>query len=88
MDIERAKEIIEAFGFCSIVYECMTPEEVAKEIEDGKGERGWCATMLSVEDISADRRCHDGPEPYREWKKMEKEIRKRLAAIGIARLRS
>jgi hypothetical protein len=82
MNLKRATEVIEAFGPCSEVYECLTPAEVV-EASRGSSARSWCKLELAVEDVRADRRCIDGPEPYEDWKRMEAGIIERLKAIGI-----
>jgi hypothetical protein len=84
--IETARELREAFGPCSAVYECMTPEEIVARIAEHGTTREWIKLELDVEEIRADRQCFDGPEPLHEWRRTEKEIRKRLKEIGYIRL--
>jgi hypothetical protein len=64
MTPERAKEILEAFGPCSNVYECMTVEEIVRDAAD-LSEREWVEIMLQVEDIDRDRMLGTIDDPAR-----------------------
>lgn len=76
METETAKKIIEAFGPCTAVYECMEPAEVVAFAE--KYPTGWLDALLAGEAVRAER---DGA--YAEWRNAEPAIVARLAAIGF-----
>ena len=49
MTPKRAKEIREAFGPCTVVYEAMTVEEIVKDAAD-MTDHEWVEIMLQVEE--------------------------------------
>jgi hypothetical protein len=83
MDFKRAKQIIEAFGPNTPLYECNTPEDVVKDFagydDEHRTEANWAAIQLSCAAVIA-----ENGGFYSEWADdMEPGVIERLAAIGI-----
>lgn len=79
MDITPATAVAlrDAFGDCSVVYECMTTEEIVAGVSECDSVEYWLQIRLDVESIFAEREgC------YADWKKMKPGILTRLAILG------
>lgn len=85
---ELAPQIIEAFGPCSTMYECMTADEVAEEMQNADSILGWLETEIACEEIHHDRFLMRIEDPVRHaaqvraCKEQIAEIKERLAALG------
>lgn len=97
MTQEQAKAIIDAFGPCTTLYECTTPEELIKEYQedDTSSIADFVQTLYDVEDVHNDRAADaayereagDGPKGHHqkvvsELGQSQKSIKGRLAALG------
>ena len=86
MNETTAKEIIEAFGPCSMHQECLTPAELVKDFAECGGYtlRKWLDLRLTVEEVFWDRE-HEGSErsdaKIKEHQKFIAAIRKRVKAL-------
>jgi hypothetical protein len=79
MDINLAKDIREAFDWCSLLFECFNAEGVLEDFENSDlTVAQWVHLRLECESVWAERN-----ECYAEWKKNRPEIVKRLKLIGI-----
>lgn len=54
MTPDDAKKIRDAFGPCSVVYECMSLNEMIKDAADMTNKE-WVQIMMQVEEVTADR---------------------------------
>ena len=80
MTNERAREISDAFGHCTVVYECLDIDEIVEDAAD-RTESALCAFFLDVEEIHADR---EGGAIYKEWRNdMRPGVIARLRELGI-----
>ena len=84
--LEEAKRIIEAFGPCTVLYECTTPEELVKQLQHYQEQKGgpalqdYLEVLLDVEGIYAER---EGDVCLCEWTDiMRPGVLSRLADIG------
>ncbi len=87
LTIEQAAAIIEAFGPCTSLYECVSAKELIREFDESK-ERNpnrtvndLVGTLLSVESVSAER-MDDTGACYREWKATRPAVIAGLQALG------
>src|SRR4051812_11718170 len=58
LTVELASKIIDAFGSCTTIYECTTPEELIEDYNASDYERtiaDLVSVQLTVEDIHVDR---------------------------------
>jgi len=95
--IQRAREILEAFGPCSEVYECMTAEDLMLAINEfGGTPNDWVICELECFDVCSDKEAYvayeveagAGPKGYHdriitERREMRAAIVQRLNAIGF-----
>lgn len=86
LSFERAQEIINAFGQCTVLYECTLPQELIDDAIDQESELTLVKLLLDVESIHADRSaaCNENAAIYNEWLLMRSDIIPRLNALGIA----
>ena len=81
MELKKASKIIEAFGPCTVLYECKTPAEVVTMAADEYLTATDLASIyLTVEDVDRERGGHD---IYTEWVAAKPALLERLAAIDI-----
>ena len=87
--VDQAKAIIAAFGPCTALYECCSPEELVERFEDDKSREPektvgeYLGTLLAVEGINAERMDESG-ECYREWKVAKPAVIVGLTALGYS----
>ena len=56
--VRKAEQLIEAFGHCTIVYECMTPKEVITEAMQNGSFVRWAELRFIAEEVNKDREAH------------------------------
>lgn len=84
MTLEEARQIREAFGPCTVVYEAMTIEEIVKDAAD-MTDREWVEIMVQVEEVDGERshewmeQEHDHSLALRGHQEHMKKLRERLA---------
>lgn len=85
---ELAAKIHDAFGPCTVLYECSAPAEIAAELKEADSILGWLETAYAVEDITTERELYGVEDPERHRTLVESRrqylagIKERLAAIG------
>ena len=72
-----AQNIRDAFGPCTVMFECRGIDEICAEARKQGGWSAYVKTMLDVESVYADR-----DNTYAEWKAMRPLIVTRLQALG------
>lgn len=60
LSLERAKQVIEAFGPCTSLYECSTPEKLVEHVESRwaapvQDENELASNLISCEEIRLER---------------------------------
>jgi hypothetical protein len=90
MDTTRAQQIREAFGACTSMFECHTPEDVIENFKHINScgdvtEAVFCRVALDIEGIHADReaQAEGSDQAYKNWLRQRAAIVQNLAAIGI-----
>ena len=78
LTLKQATDIVNAFGPCTVLYECMGPEDLAERALDCADIRELIALNLRLESIAAER---DGF--WSEWADAKPAILRRLSLLGI-----
>jgi hypothetical protein len=87
LTVEAAEAIIDAFGPCTSMYECISPTELVEQFNEFQQNNpedtlnDFVAICLKVEGVQAER-MDDTGACYREWKAVRSMVEDVLRRLG------